>query len=171
MRWPLVVLALFAIGVGFVGVPPGHGPLQRFLAPVFGGDAAAHGEGGVALLAVLSLGAALAGMGLATWLYWARPELPARCAARYAWVYRILWNKYHVDETYERLLVQPVRRASVWLWRGFDEPVIDGSVNGVGAVVQAASLLFRRLQTGYVMSYVLSFLAGVVLIVGYLALG
>jgi NADH-quinone oxidoreductase subunit L len=170
MAWPLLVLALFAAGVGFVGFPPGHGLLQGFLGPVFGGDASAHDSDGVVALAVLSLAAAAAGIAVATWLYRLRPELPARFAARYAWVYRMLWNKYYVDEAYDRLIVEPVRRGAVWLWRRIDEPVIDGSVNGVGALVQAASLLFRRLQTGYVMSYVLSFLAGVVLIVGYLAL-
>ena len=58
---------------------------------------------------------------------------------------------------------------SVWLWRKVDDLVIDGSVNGVAAVVRVGSLVLRRVQTGYVMNYVLSFIVGVVAILGYLA--
>jgi NADH-quinone oxidoreductase subunit L len=65
--------------------------------------------------------------------------------------------------------VEPIRRGSVWLWRQFDDLVVDGSVNGVGAVVRIGSAVLRRVQTGYVMNYVLSFIVGVVAILGYLA--
>jgi NADH-quinone oxidoreductase subunit L len=170
MLWPLVLLGAASAVGGFVGVPAGHGLFHRFLAPVFGGGEAAHGGDGAVAVMLVSTAAALGGIALATWLYWIRPELPSRLATRYAAVYRLLWNKYYVDEAYDRLFVRPICRAATWLWRRIDEPVIDGSVNGVGAVVQAGSLVLRRLQTGYVMSYVVSFLAGVVLVVGYLAL-
>jgi len=70
---------------------------------------------------------------------------------------------------YDALVVEPIRRGSLWLWRRFDEPVIDGSVNGIGALIRVGSLALRRVQTGYVMSYVLSFIVGVVAILGYLA--
>jgi NADH-quinone oxidoreductase subunit L len=169
MTWPLVILALFAAGVGFIGVPPEHGLYHALVAPVLtAGAAGEHAVGGSLAVAGISLAAAVAGLGLATWLYWLRPGTPARLAARYSWVYRVLWNRYYVDEAYDRALVQPIRRTAVWLWRGVDEPVIDGSVNGLGAVVQAGSVLLRRLQTGHVMSYVLGFLAGAVVVVGYL---
>jgi NADH-quinone oxidoreductase subunit L len=93
---------------------------------------------------------------------------PERLAARYPTAYRVLLRKYYVDELYDALFVEPIRRLAVWLWRRFDEPVVDGSVNGVGALVRAGSAALRRLQTGYVMSYVLSFVVGVVAILGYL---
>jgi NADH-quinone oxidoreductase subunit L len=66
--------------------------------------------------------------------------------------------------------VEPIRRLAVWLWRRFDEPVVDGSVNGIGSLVRVGSSVLRYLQTGYVMSYVLSFVIGVVVILGYLTL-
>ncbi|MFB3818461.1 MAG: NADH-quinone oxidoreductase subunit L [Candidatus Methylomirabilales bacterium] len=168
MSGPLVILAVFAAGVGFVGFPPGHGVFHAFLAPVWRAAEGGH-EAGALPLAVVSLAVALAGIVLATWLYVLRREMPARMAARYFWVYRVLQNKYYVDEAYDRFIVQPIKRGAVALWRRMDEPVVDGAVNGVGAVVQAGSLLLRRVQTGYVMSYVLSFLVGVVAVVGYLA--
>ena len=48
-----------------------------------------------------------------------------------------------------------------------DAGIIDGSVNGVGATVQGASMSLRRLQTGSVRTYAASLFFGVVLILGW----
>jgi NADH-quinone oxidoreductase subunit L len=172
MAVPLVILALFSAGVGFVGFPPEHGAYHRFVEPVFaaarGAEAHAAPVGAVPM-AILSLAIGVAGVLVATRFYVWRPEIPARMAERYSKAYRVLLNKYYVDELYDALIVEPIRRGSFWLWRKFDEPVIDGSVNGVASVVRVGSLVLRRVQTGYVMNYVLSFIVGVVAILGYLA--
>ena len=50
--------------------------------------------------------------------------------------------------------VQPIKLLStVVLWRGVDAGLIDGAVNGVGAVVSGSSSVLRRLQTGSVRTY------------------
>jgi NADH-quinone oxidoreductase subunit L len=172
MTAPLAVLAFFAVVVGFVGFPPEHGVYHRFVEPVFaaaGGAAVHEALVGEAPMAILSLVIAGAGVLTALRFYAWRPELPDRWAFRYPAAYRWLLHKYYVDELYDALFVEPIRRLAVWCWRGFDEPVVDGSVNGVGALVRAGGSALRYLQTGYVMSYVLSFVVGVVAIVGYLA--
>jgi NADH-quinone oxidoreductase subunit L len=173
MSVPLVILAIFAIGVGFVGFPPEHGAYHRFVEAVFvmPGAMVAHAAppGELVAMALVSLLIAVAGVLTATWFYRWRPELPDRLAAQYPTAYRILLNKYYVDEIYDALFVEPIKRGAVWLWRRFDEPVVDGSVNGVGAIVRTGSILLRYLQTGYVMNYVLSFILGVVVILGYVA--
>jgi NADH-quinone oxidoreductase subunit L len=173
MSVPLVILAVFAMGVGFVGFPPEHGAYHRFVEAVFvmPGAVAAHAAPPEELvsMALVSLLIAAAGVLAATWFYRWRPELPDRLAGQYPTAYRILLNKYYVDEIYDALFVEPIKRGAVWLWRRFDEPVVDGSVNGVGAIVRTASILLRYLQTGYVMNYVLSFILGVVVILGYVA--
>jgi len=172
MTVPLAILAFFAIVVGFVGVPPEHGVYHRFVEPVFaaaGGTAVHEALLGETSMAILSLIVAAAGVLTAIRFYAWRPELPDRWAAKYPAAYRWLLHKYYVDELYDALFVEPIRRLAVWCWRGFDEPIVDGSVNGVGALVRAGSSMLRYLQTGYVMSYVLSFVVGVVAIVGYLA--
>ena len=173
MSVPLVILAVFAMGVGFVGFPPEHGAYHRFVEAVFvmPGAVAAHAAppGELVSMALVSLLIAVAGVLVATWFYRWRPELPDRLAAQHPTAYRILLNKYYVDEIYDALFVEPIKRGAVWLWRRFDEPVVDGSVNGVGAIVRTASILLRYLQTGYVMNYVLSFILGVVVILGYVA--
>ncbi len=172
MTVPLLILAIFAALVGFVGVPPDHGAYHRFVEPVFAkaGEAAPHGAMvGEVPMAILSLAIALVGIWVATRFYVWRPETPARLVEQHPGVYRALLNKYYIDELYDALFVEPIRRGSVWLWQKFDELVIDGSVNGIGAIVRVGSLTLRRVQTGYVMNYVLSFIVGVVAILGYLA--
>ena len=120
-------------------------------------------------VALVSLAVAVAGVLVATRFYVWRLDTPARMVERFPQAYRVLLNKYYVDELYDALFVEPIRRGSFWLWRQFDDLVIDGSVNGVGAVVRIGSAVLRRIQTGYVMNYVLSFIVGVVAILGYLA--
>jgi NADH-quinone oxidoreductase subunit L len=171
MTVPLAILALFAAVVGFVGFPPEHGVYHQLVEPVFAaaGGAAAHTAPiGEVPMAFLSLAIAGAGVFAAIRFYAVRPALPDEWAARYPRAYRLLLHKYYVDEWYDALFVQPIRRFAEWCWRRFDEPVVDGSVNGIGALVRAGSSVLRYLQTGYVMNYVLSFVVGVVVILGYL---
>jgi len=100
------------------------------------------------------------------WL-WHR-ALAARVARSAAPVYTLLLNKYYVDEIYDALVVRPIKAAStVVLWRGVDAGLIDGAVNGVGAMVRGSSGRLRRLQTGSIRAYAASLFLGVVLIVGW----
>jgi NADH-quinone oxidoreductase subunit L len=119
-------------------------------------------------LMALSVLVAFAGIGVATVMFLRRPELAASMATRWSGVHRLLLNKYYVDEIYDAVLIQPIKRVStVGLWRGVDAGVIDGTVNGVGLVVRGWSAVLRRLQTGSVRAYAMSFFVGVVAIVGY----
>ena len=76
-------------------------------------------------------------------------------------------NKYWVDEIYNWVFVGPLIRFSVFLWRNVDELLVDGTVNGVGALARGGSEVFKRLQTGNIQSYALSILVGIVIMVGY----
>jgi NADH-quinone oxidoreductase subunit L len=46
--------------------------------------------------------------------------------------------------------------------------VIDGVVNGLGRAVLAWASALRRVQTGYVVNYALTMLAGAVVVVAFL---
>jgi NADH-quinone oxidoreductase subunit L len=59
---------------------------------------------------------------------------------------------------------QWLTRVLVW----FDSRGVDGSVNGLAALMGGSSGRVRRLQTGYVRSYALAMLAGAVLVVASL---
>ena len=87
---------------------------------------------------------------------------------RYPGLHRLLLNKYYVDEIYDAAVVQPIRVGSQEaLWRGFDVRVIDGAVNGTGAIVAGSAGVLRLLQTGSVRTYAGSMFIGVVFILVY----
>jgi NADH-quinone oxidoreductase subunit L len=182
MAMALIVLAVGSVAAGWIGIPHalgGGNQIEAFLEPSFhapGGAAAAHAEaaeahGGVgtelALMAVSVL-VAVAGIGVATIFFLRQPERADRLATSLAGFHRLLLNKYYVDELYDAVVVQPIKRISQsFLWRGMDAGLIDGSVNAVGFVVRGWSAVLRRLQTGSVRAYAMSLFMGVVVILGY----
>ena len=184
MAIALVVLAIGSVVAGYVGIPEavvhGGNRIEHFLAPSFrapGVDAAAEGPGDVVDhgsasteygLMALSTVVALGGIGLATTIWLRRPATADRIAARFSGLHKLLLGKYFVDELYDEAIVQPIRKTSTsLLWRGVDAGIVDGTVNGVGLVVRGWSAVLRRMQTGSVRAYAMSFFAGVVVIVGY----
>jgi NADH-quinone oxidoreductase subunit L len=194
MAIPLVVLAIGSVLAGFVGVPHvlgGHNRIESFLEPSFevhasaeAGAPAAAGEAPAAaaaaegahaaasagtegMLMALSVGIAVAGIGIAAFFWFRRTPSPAEMAAAPTGVYKLLANKYYIDEIYNAAIVQPIKQLSLALWKGFDAGLIDGSVNGVGATVRSASMTLRRAQTGSVRTYAASLFLGAVMILGW----
>ena len=178
MTIPLVVLAGLSMAGGFVGIPAslgGGSAIEGWLEPVFakaGGILALPGhdvEPIEYLLMALSVLIALAGIGLARAWYTKMPEVPKRVAQRSPTLYRLLLNKYYVDEVYDATVVTPlVKGSESLLWKVVDVRVIDGLVNGTARAVAAAGRTLRMVQTGVVHNYMLLFIAGVVMILGWL---
>jgi NADH-quinone oxidoreductase subunit L len=167
---------------GYVGVPHalgGHNQLAVWLEPSFAppageavaGAAAAEAEEEIALertLMLVSSLIALAGIGLAVFLWLKRRDLPERFARGNPGLHRLLLNKYYVDEVYEAAVVQPIKATSQnVLWRGVDVGLVDGAVNGTASLVASSSWVLRRLQTGSVRTYAGSVIFGVVLVLSY----
>ena len=89
-------------------------------------------------------------------------------AATLPGIYRLLLNKYYVDEVYDATVVQPIKIVSEeGLWRGVDARVVDGAVNGTGQIVGAMAAVLRLLQNGSVKAYAASTFLGVVAILAY----
>jgi NADH-quinone oxidoreductase subunit L len=193
MALALIVLAIGSVGAGYVGVPAGlggHNALGAWLAPSFAppvaGSGLAEGAGAgverpeaaeierhddVALertLMGVSSAIAIGGILVAAFIWLQRREIADSMARSLAPIHKLLLNKYYVDEVYDATVVRPVQALSrEGLWRGVDVGLIDGAVNGVAALVDAGSLVLRRLQTGSVRAYAGSFFIGVVLMLGY----
>jgi NADH-quinone oxidoreductase subunit L len=91
-----------------------------------------------------------------------------RAAERFAALYRLLINKYFVDEIYDATVVAPIRIVSEeGLWKRVDVRAIDGAVNGVAETVGGMSEILRRAQNGSVRMYAASLFFGAVAILGY----
>ena len=171
MTLPLQALAALSIVGGWVGIPiiTGANVFGDFLAPVFGGHAEAHHEVVFEILMmVFSLAVAFIGIYAAYNLYVLNNDGGSAYAELWPRIHRLLVNKYYVDEIYDALIIQPVKRASIWCWRAFEDGLVDAAVNGAGFFVQSLGGVLRRLQTGYVKSYAVSMLVGALVILLYL---
>ncbi len=184
MRIPLIILAVLAAVGGWIGIthaignPLGHVPnlVHEWLEPVFAdaeslrAPAAAETAGLAAEYGLMaaSVAVALLGIGLATYFYRKRPELPARIAGVLSAPHRLLERKYYVDELYGALFVRPYFALSAFAWRIVDEILIDGFVvKAVGGAVAFYSRVTARLQTGLVQNYAAAFFVGVVILLGW----
>jgi NADH-quinone oxidoreductase subunit L len=169
MTVPLVVLALGSISAGWLATPEfmWGSVWDAWLQPVLGAHKAEpHALSEELFLMALTVGIAALGI-LAAFLLYGRDNRIAERIAGGA-IYKLLDNKYYVDELYDRLFVQPFTACSSWLARRFDPGFIDGIVNGVAGRVRASSLSWRRLQSGNVQHYLFAFLAGALLVFAYL---
>ncbi|MDO8587809.1 MAG: NADH-quinone oxidoreductase subunit L, partial [Armatimonadota bacterium] len=184
MTVPLIVLAVLAASGGFLGAPESLRALgvgnrvEHFLSPVLAPSARmAHGAvelgphaGNAQIVLMLATTAlALAAIVAAHYLYVRRPGTATAMAQRLPGLYRLLANKYYVDEIYEALFVQPGKAMALALWKWIDVRVIDGGVNGAAAAVAYASRQLRLVQTGYVRNYALGILLGAVVLIAYLS--
>ncbi|HEX8344963.1 MAG TPA: NADH-quinone oxidoreductase subunit L [Actinoplanes sp.] len=159
MTVPLILLSIGSVAAGWLmstSVP-------TWLEPVFGEEQAEpHGVLSHTVITILSILVTLLGAGLAWAMFrngTAKQEQPAGplvTAAR-----RNLYTDAFNEVVFEKPGIY-LTRALVYL----DNRGIDGAINGLAASVGGSSGRLRRLQTGFVRSYALSMLTGVVLVVG-----
>lgn len=138
---PLMVLAFLSVVGGVVlGFPPDHGWLHAFLGRVAGVGVEHEASGGmVVLLMSVAILIALSGWGLAHFLYGLNPATADRWAEKFSGMHRLLLNKYYVDELYDLIFVEPLKRLGALLdW--FDRTVIDGVVRGIGRLADWGSV-------------------------------
>ncbi|MBI4789081.1 MAG: NADH-quinone oxidoreductase subunit L [Chloroflexi bacterium] len=169
---PLAILAVLAVIGGFVGMPKVLGPnlLEGYFEPVFA-EAALRIEATTEWLLIgASVAAGLLGIGVAYWFYIAKPQIPVNLAKQFSGVYKLLWNKYYVDEVYSALFVEPGRKLAMFLWQVVDVKIIDGFANGLASATAAISNVLRGFQTGYARAYALMMLVGTVVLIGWLIL-
>ncbi len=169
MTVPLVILAVFSVIAGWVGMGE-HSPLHSFLERAIvpqaevGAGFALLSEGALIAISVLL---ALAGIGLAYIIYIKRYIKPEEIADRAGDLYILVANKYYVDEIYNALILAPFRGFATFLANVFDMWIIDGIVNGVGLFVRGFSAVLKRVQSGYIQNYALAMVLGTVVILGY----
>jgi NADH-quinone oxidoreductase subunit L len=102
----------------------------------------------------ISVCAAFLGLFLAWLLYSRRKDLPDRIAASVHALYSAVANKYWIDEMYAALFVKPLVVISrVVFWRGIDQGLIDGTLNGSAAGARELSDEVRHMQSGNLRSY------------------
>ncbi|HEY4716879.1 MAG TPA: NADH-quinone oxidoreductase subunit L [bacterium] len=186
MTIPLAVLAFFSVVGGLLALTMHH-----FIEPVASYKAvSAVSEHSEWIMVVVSIVAAATGISVAFFFYVARPGVSAGLANRTSGIYRVLLNKYYVDEIYNFLFVRMLlilnsilAKFDIKIIDGivnassaltvdvsygsgkFDLSVVDGSVNGISDGVISAGSKARRLQTGNLQNYVTAVVVGIICLV------
>jgi NADH-quinone oxidoreductase subunit L len=172
MTIPLVILAIGAIFGGWLGTPEYFwgSAWDSWFEPLFGGAHIGHLASVKTEISsmLLTLAIVAVGMLLAYIAYCRGGKIPDQLSSiAGGGPYRMLLNKYYVDELYDFVIVRPFTNCSRWLAQVFDPRVIDGLVNGVAATARGLSLVWREFQTGNVQHYLLGFLLGAVALLAY----
>jgi NADH:ubiquinone oxidoreductase subunit 5 (subunit L)/multisubunit Na+/H+ antiporter MnhA subunit len=115
---------------------------------------------------IISTIIALSGIGLAYLMYIRGAISPVAMGQRFSSLYSFLYDRWRVDEFYDRTIVQPLKRLAMVFWRVIDVGIIDATVNGLAGVVNGTSARLRTVQTGLVANYALAIALGMVLIIG-----
>ena len=164
MTVPMMVLA---VGSAFLGLLLGPtGAIAAWLEPVVG----AHGEEApvlpAAAITVLTLLLVVAGVALA-YLRYVREQVQQSVPVG-SLVTRAARRDLFQDDLNEALLMRPgqhLTRSLVYV----DNRGVDGAVGGLAALIGGTSSRVRRVQTGFVRSYALTMLGGVVVVAAALA--
>jgi NADH-quinone oxidoreductase subunit L len=156
---PLVILAILAAVGGLISLP-GNSWLNHFMAPLFKKAHEAHHLDGTAyaLMGVATVGA-LIGIGIAYAKYIKKSEVPAP-DEDIKGIASVLYNKYYVDEVYDALFVNPLKRLSHF-FRNYFEVVFSEVVFGFGKIASAMGNQGKAVQNGSVGFYLLAFVVGV----------
>jgi NADH-quinone oxidoreductase subunit L len=154
MLGPLVILALLSVGGGWIGMDR----FAAFLAPAAGplGDpaTAAGGKQLDILLSLLAVAVAFLGWFVADRFYRQKPASPAELAAALPTGYKVLSNKYFVDEFYGATVVKPLLATSRYVleWT-VDVAILGGAAWLLGGIATMAGALLQRWQSGNLRSY------------------
>jgi len=174
MTVPLMILAVLSIVGGFIGIPEifagEHGNnFHGWLEPIFANAQIRLSHFGshthfeeILLMAISVIGAA-ASIYFARHIYLKNQSIAENTSAKFKGIYRLLLNKYFVDEAYDKAVVQPIFKVSEsFLWKITDVKLIDGLVNGTASVIDVVSGKVRKLQTGVAQTYAVVMMLGIV---------
>ncbi|MBU3991428.1 MAG: NADH-quinone oxidoreductase subunit L [Alphaproteobacteria bacterium] len=103
------------------------------------------------------------GFAIAWYGYLKNPKFPAAVVEQISVVHRFVFNKWYFDELYDFLFVRPAFWLGRLFWKVGDVGIIDRfGPNGAAWVVAQGSRVAQRVQSGYLYSYALIMLIGLV---------
>ena len=163
MTIPLIILAVLSAVGGAMGVPEilgGHHWLSHHLSSIIGAEHALHLSHTTEwILMGTSVAIALLALLIAIGKYSKQADGEPQTALG-----KFLYNKWLVDELYEKTIVQPLNRFAGFLKEVVEKNVIDGVVNGTGKLVQYGARQTRLMQSGQVGYYILFMVLSIVLL-------
>jgi len=159
MTVPLIILSLAAILAGFVNSPLMHHAFGTFVHSPYGIEP----EPSMAIMVSSSI-IAVAGIFLAWLIYQKEAVSHEMLREKFAGVYKLLQNKYYIDEIYARLgqvFIYGAAQAMFW----FDIHVVNGMINGIASITGKFGDTLKYTEDGQVQSYAMYMIAGVLILV------
>ncbi len=186
---PLIILAALAVVSGYLNAAPFK--IEKFTEWVANSSGVAFPElshveftWSAALPSILLVAAGfVVSLGVCVSIYGERTSPLKGITRRVAplrWIHTFLWNKYYLDDLYEKVIVRGVagpissaaywinqnvidtivnragisaRRTGGWVYRNIDQRVVDGAVNGSGAAARGSGTALQPTQSGKVNQY------------------
>ncbi len=165
---PLILLAVLSAAGGLINFP-GSWALDKWLEHSLEGLAPASFD---PLTALVSLLVAMGGLGTAYLVYLVAGQVIETTTPDPLEKLGPLWKgitaKWGVDELYDALIVRPYKALAGFLAHPIDQGVIDNISGGIAWLMNASAEVLRRVQNGFVRSYALIVLIGVVAILTYI---
>ncbi|HRN52614.1 MAG TPA: NADH-quinone oxidoreductase subunit L [Gemmatimonadaceae bacterium] len=182
MTGPLVVLGVLSLAGGWLNIPAilgflgEPGLLHHWLEPVTGaaelqvtlGETPHLSHSTEYVLIGTAVAIAVAGIAFAFAKLKPAALKPAKDSPAEQGIGKTLYNKWYVDEGYDKAIVQPtVAISRTVLWKGIDVGLIDGLlVNGSAVLTKAFAWAGSQLQTGRVGTYAWIIVLGAVMVLG-----
>ena len=178
MLVPLIVLTVGAVFAGFIYKYPFiDGASDAVNGAFWGGsiyfnENLIHGLHAVPLWVKLTATfVMLLGLAGAYIAYIAKPDIPAKFVASFGWLHNFVFRKWYFDELYDRIFVKPAFWFGRQFWKLGDVGTIDRfGPNGIAAVVERGSAAAKTIQSGYLYTYALIMLLGLIAAVTYVLL-
>jgi NADH-quinone oxidoreductase subunit L len=150
MKLPLLILAVCAVGVGFI-------PFSQFVTA----DGAALETHMDIMFSLAPVGLTILAIILAASLYKKENDTPARIADTFGGLYRAASRKFYIDELYlfitKKIIFPLVGQPIAWI----DRNIVDGFMNLLATLTTGISALIKGIQSGKVQSYALYFFGGI----------
>ncbi len=171
MTIPLMILAVLATFGGFLSIPHfigGH-TIHNYLENLLSGIVPANlGHGTVAMewgLLSISVVVALGCLYMAHVLFSKNPA-----SQKDGPLTAFLFNSYYLNEFYDAVIVKPIYRFSLFLWKVIDVVVIDGAVLLTATVSRFSGQMLRRVHTGRLEHYLAAFVLAMLALMAILVL-
>jgi len=176
--WPMLTpIALLTIGAVFAGFVFHNAFIDAEAGAAFWANSTLyfnthlmHAMHEVPLWVKLSSTVAMViGLSTAYFMYQLSKDAPQRLATTFAPIYRFFLNKWYFDELYNFLFVRPAFWFGRLFWKQGDIGIIDRfGPNGSAALVSFGSKMAVRMQSGYLYTYALVMLLGLVIAVSWM---
>ncbi|MDO5295205.1 MAG: NADH-quinone oxidoreductase subunit L [bacterium] len=171
LMWlPLLTLSLFAIGLGFIGIPEGiSGAPSFYEAHIYPSTPVVHDHDFTWAPMIFSVAVSLLGI-FASWLLYGRDAMSGerKLRSKLGKLAIFLQQKWYMDHIWAKLLSYTMY-AGANIAEFFDNYIFDGIVNGCARLTKRFGEILRQEHSGYVQNYL--FIIVVALVVLAIAIG